>query len=127
MTHASPSRIPSWAQLVLFLLLVLGAGVTAYSSGLPPNVLGHTSDEIAFGFQKVEADCTNAPFLDPCVASCSSLGPGYQAIGGSCFSNEGYQWNVMGIAADSSAWNCWDGAHFVGTAYRATAWCSKVG
>jgi hypothetical protein len=116
-----------WSMLAALTVLLSAFGVTAYNSGLAPNVLGHTSDEISFQFQSVETDCTDDTTSTLCTASCSVWGSDYRAMGGSCISYEGSQWAGMGLSTDGVSWQCWDFSHYPGQTYLARAWCARVG
>jgi hypothetical protein len=103
----------------------------AYDSGLVPNVLGHTSDEISFTddfFSTTEEDCTfNLSSDKTCIASCSTFGAAYKSIGGSCISDGGYQWRTLGTTTpDGLEWKCVDETHFENYLFKATVWCMKA-
>ncbi len=99
------------SPLVAFLILLLaGVGVLAYG-GSVPSVLGHSAEEVRLVIVTRTSNCALPVSLpnNQCIATCNA---GEKVVGGSCISDSGYAYEVIGystsLSSGLSGWECWD-------------------
>ncbi len=112
----------------IFIAVALGGLAVGYGSGLAPDVMGHTSDELRMLIVPASNNTCTGGSSTSCVATCPAPAANeeYVAVSGSCQSISGSTWRQIG-SRDSTSWTCQDMTHTSGQLFVATVYCLKGG
>lgn len=112
----------------ILVAVALGGLAVGYGSGLAPDVLGHTSDELRMIIVPVTNNTCTLNNSSSCVATCPNPAANeeYVAVSGACQSVSGSTWRQIG-STNQISWTCQDMTHTSGQLFVATVYCLKGG